>query len=292
MTAELLRENVVNTVKTLAHLSQGNELVITHGNGPQVGLLALQNLAYPEVAPYPMDILGAQTQGMIGYVLQEELSNELRGERDVNVLFTSTLVDPNDPAFEHPTKFVGPMYTRDEAEKMAATYGWEIAQDGTGYRRVVPSPDPIDVVQTHAIQTLLDTGSIVVCTGGGGVPVRADGAARHGVQAVIDKDLASAVLAEKIGADLFIILTEGDYASEKWGTPEHRDIRTASVEAISQVKFAAGSMAPKVRAAVQFARSGGRSLIGPLSRADDVISRKVGTEILPEFEPGIEWVNG
>lgn len=292
MTADLLRENVVNTVKTLANLAEGNELVITHGNGPQIGLLALQNLAYGEVPPYPMDILGAQTQGMIGYLLQEELSNELRGKRDVNVLLTSTIVNPEDPAFDDPTKFVGPMYTREEAEAKAAEYGWQVAPDGDGYRRVVPSPEPIDIVQTKGIKLLLDSGSVVVCAGGGGVPVRSENGALHGVQAVIDKDLVSAVLAEKIGADLFIILTEGDYASEKWGTPEHRDIRTASAEAISQIKFAAGSMAPKVRAAVKFAKSGGRSLIGPLNRADDVVNHVIGTEILHEFSPGIEWVDG
>jgi len=289
MTAELLRENVVGTVKTLANLARQHELVISHGNGPQVGLLALQNLAYDKVPPYPLDILGAQTQGMIGYLLQEELSNELAGERDVHVLLTSTVVDPLDPAFRHPTKFIGPMYTRAEAEAKAAEFGWDIAADGQGFRRVVPSPDPTHVVQTPVVELLLGAGHIVVCAGGGGVPVQADGAGYHGVQAVVDKDLASAVLAQEIGADLLVILTDGDYVVEEWGTPSARNIRTASAAAISRLTFAPGSMGPKVEAGVRFARAGGRALIGPLERADDVLAGAVGTEIRPDFPPGIAY---
>lgn len=291
-TADLLRENVVSTVKTLAGLAREHELVITHGNGPQVGLLALQNLAYKEVPPYPLDILGAETQGMIGYLLQEELYNELGGKREISTVLTSTVVDPEDPAFENPTKFVGPMYTMQEALAKADEFGWQVSQDGTGYRRVVPSPTPMDIVQTRAVELLLDSGSIVICTGGGGVPVRKVNGELHGVQAVVDKDLASAVLAEKIDADLLVILTDGDYATEKWGTPEAHDIFRASAEEIAKLHFAAGSMAPKVKAAVQFARAGGRALIGPLDRADDVLARRVGTEVLPSLEAGVEFVDG
>lgn len=291
MTAELLRDNVIATVKTLANLARDHELVISHGNGPQVGLLALQNLAYDKVPPYPLDILGAQTQGMIGYLLQEELTNELAGERDVQVLLTSTVVDPADPAFETPTKFVGPMYTLEEARAKATEFAWQIAQDGAGYRRVVPSPEPIHVVQTPAVEILLGAGAIVVCAGGGGVPVRADGSAHHGVQAVVDKDLTSAVLAQEIGADLLVILTDGDYVVEGWGTPAARNIRTASAAAIGEISFAAGSMAPKVQAGINFARAGGRTLIGPLERAEDVFGRRVGTEIRADFAPGIEYAD-
>lgn len=292
MTADLLRENVISTVKALASLAKEHDLVITHGNGPQVGLLALQNLAYDKVPPYPLDILGAETQGMIGYLLQEELFNELGGAREIYTVLTSTIVDPDDPAFKKPTKFVGPMYTKQEALAKAEQYDWQVAKDGTGYRRVVPSPIPTGIVQTRAVELLLQSGSIVICTGGGGVPVREVDGELHGVQAVVDKDLASAVLAEKIGADLLVILTDGDYATENWGTPEAHDIFRASADEIEKLHFAPGSMAPKVKAAAQFARTGGRSLIGPLVRAEDVLNRKVGTEILPTFDAGVEFVDG
>ncbi|MBB6405743.1 carbamate kinase [Arthrobacter sp. AZCC_0090] len=288
MTADRLRANVKASCQALAALAKEHELVITHGNGPQVGLLALQNLAYQDVAAYPLDILGAETQGMIGYVIQQELSNALAGEREVAAVVTTTVVDEHDPAFERPTKLIGPQYSAQDAAEAASEYRWTIAKDGNAFRRVVPSPDPVSILQAPLVRLLLEKGRLVVCVGGGGVPVKIDGKGRQtGMQAVVDKDLASAALAAELGADTLIMLTDGDYVSENWGTPEQRDILTASPEAISELAFAEGSMKPKVDAAIRVAKAGGRALIGPLDRLDDLLARKVGTEIRPDVPEGI-----
>ncbi|MEP6843330.1 MAG: carbamate kinase [Pseudolysinimonas sp.] len=290
MTAERLRANVRSACEALAGLARDHELVITHGNGPQVGLLALQNLAYQDVAAYPLDILGAETQGMIGYVVQQELSNALQGEREVAAILTTTLVDESDPAFERPTKLIGPQYSAEDAAKAAAAYRWTIARDGDAYRRVVASPDPISIVQAPLIRRLLDSGSLAVCVGGGGVPVRRGAKGTHiGMQAVVDKDLASAALAAEIGADTLIMLTDGDFVSQDWGTSQQRDILTASADAIAELDFEEGSMQPKINAAIRIALTGGRALIGPLARLDDLLARKVGTEIVPSHPAGIVY---
>jgi len=272
-------------------MARDNELVITHGNGPQVGLLALQNLAYQDVAAYPLDILGAETQGMIGYVVQQELSNALAGEREVAAVITTTVVAEDDAAFERPTKLIGPQYSAQDAAEAAAAYRWTIARDGGAFRRVVPSPDPVRILQAPLIRLLLDHGHLVVCVGGGGVPVKVDDRTgqQTGLQAVVDKDLASAALAADLDADVLVMLTDGDYVSEDWGTPQQREILTASADAISQMVFAEGSMQPKVDAAIRVARAGGRALIGPLDRLDDVLSRKVGTEIREVVEGGVVY---
>lgn len=291
MTADRLRANVKTSCEALAGLTRDHEVVITHGNGPQVGLLALQNLAYQDVAAYPLDILGAETQGMIGYVIQQELSNALGGQREVAAVLTTTEVDEADPAFNHPTKLIGPMYSAEDAADAAAEYRWTIARDGAGFRRVVPSPHPLRIVQAPLVDTLLSNDTLVVCVGGGGVPVKTDSKGRRiGVQAVVDKDLASAALAADLKADMLVMLTDGDYVSENWGTPEQRDILTATPEAISELKFAEGSMQPKVDAAVRVAKAGGRALIGPLDRLDDLLERRVGTEIRPDVAGGIVFV--
>ncbi|MET7513055.1 carbamate kinase [Streptomyces sp. NPDC005480] len=288
MTADHLRANVRSTCEALAGLARQHELVITHGNGPQVGLLALQNLAYQDVAAYPLDILGAETQGMIGYVIQQELSNALAGEREVAAVVTTTEVDEADPAFERPTKLIGPQYSAQDAAEAAAEYRWTIARDGAAFRRVVPSPAPRRIVQAPLVRMLLENGRLVVCVGGGGVPVKIDGNGRQtGMQAVVDKDLASAALAAELKADMLVMLTDGDYVSENWGTPEQRDILTASPEAIAELSFAEGSMKPKVDAAVRVAKAGGRALIGPLERIDDLLERRVGTEIRADVAEGI-----
>ncbi|MGW6140380.1 carbamate kinase [Streptomyces sp. NPDC055144] len=288
MTADHLRANVRSTCEALAGLARQHELVITHGNGPQVGLLALQNLAYQDVAAYPLDILGAETQGMIGYVIQQELSNALAGEREVAAIVTTTEVDEADPAFERPTKLIGPQYSAQDAAEAAAEYRWTIARDGAAFRRVVPSPAPRRIVQAPLVRMLLENGRLVVCVGGGGVPVKIDGKDRQtGMQAVVDKDLASAALAAELKADMLVMLTDGDYVSENWGTPEQRDILTASPEAIAELAFAEGSMKPKVDAAVRVAKAGGRALIGPLERIDDLLERRVGTEIRADVPEGI-----
>lgn len=288
MTADYLRKNVREACQALASFSGENEVVITHGNGPQVGLLALQNLAYQDVAVYPLDILGAETQGMIGYVVQQELANALNREREVTAILTTTIVDESDPAFDHPTKLIGPQYSAHDAAEAASEYRWTIAKDGDAFRRVVPSPLPLSIVQSPLVKRLIEGGSLVVCVGGGGVPVRVDASGRHvGVQAVVDKDLASATLAAEIGADTLIMLTDADFVVENWGTPDQRDILTASADAISKLDFAEGSMKPKIDAAIQVARSGGRALIGPLASLDDVLARNIGTEIVPELSAGI-----
>lgn len=290
MTADRLRTNVRSSCAALAGLAREHEVVITHGNGPQVGLLALQNLAYQDVAAYPLDILGAETQGMIGYVIQQELSNALAGEREVTAVLTTTLVDENDPAFEQPTKLIGPTYSAQDAAEAAAEYRWTIARDGDTFRRVVPSPDPVRVLQAPDIRLLLENRRLVVCVGGGGVPVKADSAGRtSGVQAVVDKDLASAALAAELKADTLVMLTDAEYVSENWGTPEQRDIKTAAAEDIAKLTFAAGSMQPKIDAAVRVARAGGRALIGPLDRLDDLLARKVGTEIRGDVPEGFVY---
>ncbi|WP_372347161.1 carbamate kinase [Streptomyces sp. KL116D] len=291
MTADHLRTNVRGACQALAGLAREHEVVITHGNGPQVGLLALQNLAYQDVAAYPLDILGAETQGMIGYVIQQELSNALVGEREVAAIVTTTEVDESDPAFERPTKLIGPTYSAQDAAEAAAEYRWTIAKDGGAFRRVVPSPHPLRIMQAPLVSTLLDNGTLVVCVGGGGVPVRTDSKGRQiGMQAVVDKDAASAALTADLGADMLIMLTDGDFVSENWGTPEQRDILTASPEGLSTMKFAEGSMQPKVEAAVRVAEAGGRALIGPLDRLDDLLARKVGTEIRSDVEGGVVFV--
>ncbi|MBU2693498.1 carbamate kinase [Pimelobacter sp. 30-1] len=291
MTAEHLRANVRSTCQALAELARTTELVITHGNGPQVGLLALQNLAYQDVAAYPLDILGAETQGMIGYVVQQELSNAVRGEREVAGILTTTVVAEDDPAFDRPTKLIGPQYSAHDAAEAAAAYRWTIAKDGPAFRRVVPSPQPLAIVQAPLIRRLLEGGTLCVCVGGGGVPVRLDSQGRQvGVQAVVDKDQASAALAAEIGADLLVMLTDGDYVSENWGTPDQRDIVTASADAIAALAFAEGSMQPKVDAAIRVARAGGRVLIGPLDRLDDLLARRIGTEIVPTLDEGIVFL--
>ncbi|MCX5107614.1 carbamate kinase [Streptomyces sp. NBC_00378] len=291
MTADRLRANVRTSCEALAGLAREHEVVITHGNGPQVGLLALQNLAYQDVAAYPLDILGAETQGMIGYVIQQELSNALAGEREVAAVLTTTVVDENDPAFEHPTKLIGPQYSAQDAAEAAAEYRWTIARDGAAFRRVVPSPSPVRIVQAPLVRTLLENQHLVVCVGGGGVPVRTDSKGRQtGLQAVVDKDLASAALAAELKADMLVMLTDGDFVSENWGTAEQRDILTASPEAISRLAFAEGSMKPKVDAAVRVAQAGGRALIGPLERLDDLLDRNIGTEIRPDVPDGIVYV--
>ncbi|MDA3625273.1 carbamate kinase [Saccharopolyspora oryzae] len=288
MTADRLRANVKSTCQALAGLAREHEVVITHGNGPQVGLLALQNLAYQDVAAYPLDILGAETQGMIGYVVQQELTNALGGEREVAAVLTTTVVDEDDPAFDRPTKLIGPTYSAQDAAEAAAEYRWTIARDGANFRRVVPSPNPVRVVQAPMVRLLLENNRLVVCVGGGGVPVKTDSKGREaGMQAVVDKDLASAALAAELEADTLIMLTDGDYVSENWGTPQQRDILTASADAISELAFAEGSMKPKVDAAIRVARAGGRALIGPLDRLDDLLARKVGTEIRGELDEGI-----
>ncbi|TRX75302.1 carbamate kinase [Pseudomonas mangiferae] len=281
MTADNQRENVRVAVQQIAKITGGNELVIAHGNGPQVGLLALQGAAYTSVSPYPLDVLGAETEGMIGYMIEQELGNLLPFEVPFATLLTQVEVDARDPAFQNPTKPIGPVYSKDDAERLAAEKGWNIAPDGDKYRRVVPSPRPKRIFEIRPIKWLLEHGSVVICAGGGGIPTRynADGKL-EGVEAVIDKDLCSALLAEQLDADLLVIATDVDAAYVDWGKPTQRAIAQASPDELEAMGFAAGSMGPKVQAASEFARNTGRAaVIGALADIEAIVTGKAGTRV-------------
>ena len=289
LTAENQRANARIACKALAPLALEHELVISHGNGPQVGLLALQGSAYTEVDPYPLDMLGAQTEGMIGYLIQQELGNELPFEKRLASLLTQIEVDRDDPAFGDPTKPIGPIYAEDEAKKLAGEKGWEFKPDGDSFRRVVPSPLPKQIFGIEPIEWLLGQGAVVVCAGGGGIPVmytdEAVPAGRRlvGVEAVIDKDLASALLAKDLRADALAIVTDVDAVYSGWGTPEQRAIRRATPEALAESEFAAGSMGPKVRAACQFVEeTGGIAAIGSISDTPALLRGEAGTLVTPD----------
>lgn len=285
--ADNLRANVREAMVDLSKVAMEHQLVVTHGNGPQVGLLALQNLAYSEVESYPLDILGAETQGMLGYVIGQELMNSIGMKRHMVTILTTTVVNEDDPAFERPTKFVGPVYEKDDAEALAAKYGWTIAQDGPHWRRVVPSPEPVQIRQSESIDRILNLGLIVLCGGGGGVPVVVDHQTdtMRGVEAVVDKDASSAVLASEIGADMLLLLTDGDAVCLDWGTPDERAIRTASPAALREFSFAEGSMGPKVEAASRYAEAtGGEAVIGSLDKIAEILTGRSGTRISPPLD--------
>jgi carbamate kinase len=295
LTAENQRANAQVACKALAPIALEHELVISHGNGPQVGLLALQGSAYTEVDPYPLDLLGAQTEGMIGYLIQQELGNELPFEKRLASLLTLIEVDPNDPAFGNPTKPIGPVYGKEEADRLAEEKGWVFKPDGDSFRRVVPSPLPQRIFGIEPVQWLLDHDSVVICAGGGGIPVMYTddpapaGRRLVGIEAVIDKDLASALLAKDLGADALAIVTDVDAVYADWGTPDQRAIRRASPEALLQTEFAAGSMGPKVRAACQFAEeSGGLAAIGSISDTPALLRGEAGTIVTRDAD-GLEY---
>ena len=277
------RANAQVAGKALAPLAAEHELVISHGNGPQVGLLALQAAAYKEAEAYPLDVLGAQTEGMIGYMLEQELGNLLPDEHPLATLLTMVEVSPKDPAFENPTKFIGPVYERAEAEKLAAEKGWTVKQDGKWWRRVVPSPLPRRVFQIRPIRWLLEKGVTVICTGGGGIPTMYDeeGLLR-GAEVVIDKDLASALLARQLQADLYIMATDVDGVYLDWGTPDQRRLGDVTYEDLERHDFASGSIGPKVRAACWFVeKTGGRAVIGALEQMSELVTGEAGTNVHP-----------
>jgi carbamate kinase len=286
LTAENQRANARVACKALAPVALEHELVISHGNGPQVGLLALQGSAYTEVEPYPLDLLGAQTEGMIGYLIQQELGNELPFEKRLASLLTLIEVDPDDPAFQDPTKPIGPIYTKADSEQLAAQKGWVFKPDGESFRRVVPSPRPQRIFGIEPVEWLLDHGAVVICAGGGGIPFMhteapaTPGRQLVGVEAVIDKDLASALLARDLRADALVIVTDVDAVYADWGTPEQRAIRRATPEALAGTEFAAGSMGPKVRAACSFVEeTGGLAAIGSISDTPALLRGEAGTTV-------------
>ena len=286
MTADNQRANVKTACEQIARVYDGNQLIITHGNGPQVGLLALQNNAYKEVPMYPLDVLGAETVGMIGYMIQQELSNAVPRSASIATVLTQIQVDPNDPAFAKPSKPVGPVYTKTEADKIAAEKGWIMAPDNDKYRRVVASPKPKNIYGLKPLKTLIEAGYIVVCGCGGGIPTWVDEYGKqHGSEAVIDKDLATALLATLIDADLFVIATDVDGAYLDWGKPEQKRIALAAPDAALAFGFASGSMGPKIEAAANFAKATGKdAVIGALADIEQIVAGKAGTRISGKAE--------
>jgi len=283
MSAENQRRNVRIAAEALAPVARRHRLVVGHGNGPQVGLLALQGAAYGKVETYPLDVLGAQTEGSIGYMIEQELGNLLPFNRPFATLLTMVEVDAKDPAFKNPTKFIGPVYDQAEADRIAAEKGWVFKQDGDTWRRVVPSPLPKRIFEVRPIKWLLARNTIVIAAGGGGIPTMYlpnEKRKLAGVECVIDKDLASELLARELKADLFVMLTDADAVYVDWGKPTQKAIRRASPAALRKMQFAAGSMGPKVDAACRFAAATGkRAAIGALADLGRIIAGEAGTTI-------------
>ena len=279
-TADVQRGHAADAMAAIAELAKEHDVVLTHGNGPQVGLLALQAAAYKDVPAYPLDVLGAESEGMIGYVLEQELENRLPGRNIVTVL-TQIVVDRNDPGFSKPTKPIGQVYTEEEAKKLAEERGWSIAPDNHHFRRVVASPQPLQIIELEAIESLVASGALVVCAGGGGIPVVVDEFGKlQGIEAVIDKDLAGELLARSLDADFFLMLTDVPAVMRGWGTDDVEEIRNATPEELRTQEFASGSMGPKVEAACRFVEAtGGKAAIGALEDAVAILDGEAGTTI-------------
>ena len=283
MSAENMRRNVRVACEALAPVARKHKLVIGHGNGPQIGLLALEAAAYEEAEDFPLDVLGAETEGSIGYMIEQELGNLLPFARPFATLLTMVEVDPKDPAFKNPTKFIGPVYDKAEADRIAAEKKWTFKQDGDKWRRVVPSPEPKRIFEIRPMKWLLKHNTILIAAGGGGIPTMYVPEAKRklaGVECVIDKDLASELLARTLQADLFIMLTDADAVYVDWGKPTQKAIRRASPAALAKMQFAAGSMGPKVEACCRFVRATGKSAaIGALADLSAIIAGKAGTTV-------------
>ena len=284
MTAEVQRANVRTAAPSLAAVAREHQLVLSHGNGPQVGLLALQAAAYTDVEAYPLDVLGAETEGMIGYVLEQELGNLLPIEVPFATVLTMIEVDPADPAFGNPTKFVGPVYEQSDADRLGKEKSWVFKQDGAAWRRVVPSPEPKRIFEIRPIRWLLDKDVVVICAGGGGVPTMYDPDASGtlvGVEAVIDKDLASELLARDVQAEVFVMVTDVDGIYAGWGTPGQHKLEQVTPADLRAMDFAAGSMGPKVDAACRFVeRTGMRAAIGGLADIQEIVNGHAGTQVV------------
>ncbi|WP_067217932.1 carbamate kinase [Marinomonas gallaica] len=281
LTAQAQRANIKIAAQALAKIAINNELIITHGNGPQVGLLALQGNAYKPDELYPLDVLGAETEGMIGYMIEQEMGNLVPEERPLATLLTMIEVDPKDPAFNHPTKFIGPVYDESEANKLAKDNNWTIKPDGKKWRRVVASPLPKRIFEIRPIRWLLEKNTIVIASGGGGIPTMYD-ADHHlkGVEAVIDKDLSSELLARELGADLYIMATDVRAVYLDWATSQQRGIKSINPADLANYNFATGSMGPKVNAAKQFAEKTGKvAAIGSLEELELIVKGTAGTRV-------------
>jgi carbamate kinase len=290
LSAENQRDNIRVAAGQMAEIHEHHELIIAHGNGPQVGLAALMDAAYTDVDPYPLDVLGAKTIGMIGYIIEQEMGNIIPFEDHIITVLTQIVVDPADPAFQNPTKPVGPVYDKAEAEKLQGEKGWAMAPDGEYFRKVVPSPLPQRIIEIDTIKMLVDNGVMVICAGGGGIPVAYDDESKlFGVEAVIDKDLASGLLANGLDAEMFVMLTDVPSVYVDFGTENQRAIRAAHPDAIEALDFAAGSMGPKVSGACKYVRETGfESAIGQLSDLAAIMSGEAGTLISNEID-GIEY---
>ncbi|MBY5929905.1 carbamate kinase [Halomonas sp. DP8Y7-3] len=286
MNGDAQRANIRIACEQIARIASGNELVIAHGNGPQVGLLALQGAAYDEDNAFPLDVLGAETEGMIGYMIEQELGNLLPGEVPFASLLTQVEVDAADPAFAHPTKPIGPIYSKEEASRLAELKGWAMAKDGDHYRRVVPSPRPKRIFEIRPLRWLLEQGTVVICAGGGGIPtVYAEDGKLQGIEAVIDKDMCSSLLSRELASDLLIIATDVDGVYLEWGTPQSRRVAEADPDSLEALDFARGSMGPKVQAACEFVRASGKTaVIGALADIEAIVAGRAGTRITVEAQ--------
>lgn len=285
--AENQRRNVETAADAIAELAAEHEVIVTHGNGPQVGLPALQNESFPDVPSYPLDLLGAESEGMVGHMLELALRNRLP-ERDVVSVLTEVVVAGDDPAFQKPTNPIGPIYDGEEAERLRRERGWTLGRDGAGYRRLVPSPEPNAIAEIRSLRALVGAGALVICAGGGGVPIALDGdGTMNGVEAVVDKDLTAALLARRIDADLLLMLTDVEAVHRDWGEANERPINRAGPAELRSLHFAAGSMGPKVEAACRFAEATGRrAAIGALSDALAIARGEAGTQVAaPAAEP-------
>ncbi|MDN2666090.1 carbamate kinase [Vibrio lentus] len=279
MSCENQKKSIAQTAGSLAELSKDYRLVVVHGNGPQVGLLSLQNNAYKDCPPYPFDVLGAETQGMIGYLIQQGLNAAIK-DRFTTTILTRIVIDENDPAIADPAKFIGPIYTEEQAKQLAEANQWVVKPDGTHWRRVVPSPSPKEVLEIKAIKDLLEKEHLIICGGGGGAPVVEKDGAYVGFEAVIDKDMTAALIAEEIGAEHLLILTDGSHVCLDWGTPKEEKLENVSVEQMKKYTFPAGSMGPKVDACCLFVeKTKQHGHIGDLSSALEIIEGKTGTHI-------------
>jgi carbamate kinase len=278
--AETQRRNIASAAGAIAAIARSHAVVVTHGNGPQVGLLSLQAEGYARVRPYPLDVLGAETEGMIGYLIEQELRNRLPG-REVATLVTQVVVDPHDPAFAEPTKPIGPRYPIEEAERLAAERGWTLERRGEHGRRTVPSPEPVRIIELGAIRLLVEAGAVVVCVGGGGIPVAVtEPGTLRGVEGVIDKDLATALLARDLAADALLLLTDVEAVYDRWGAVDARPLGRVSVAALRSRTFEPGSMAPKVEAACRFVEATGHLAgIGRLDDAAAILEGRAGTTL-------------
>ncbi|WP_447875821.1 carbamate kinase [Serratia fonticola] len=281
LSAENQYQSIALIADAIGKLAKKYRIAIVHGNGPQVGLLALQNLAYRDVPPYPLDILVAESQGMIGYMLAQQLG-AFHPAQPVSTLLTRVLVDSEDPAYREPSKFIGPVYEPQQQAELEKKYGWSMKLDGKYLRRVVPSPEPKKIIDIEAINLLLAKNHIVICNGGGGVPMVASAQGMIGSEAVIDKDLASALLAEALDADHLVILTDADVVYQHWGTPQQKAIRSATTKELAPMAVADGSMGPKIMAVSRFVqRSGKVAHIGALQDIESVLAGTAGTLITP-----------